>query len=81
MSEYGIISILFLQGVKQMKRFVSILMIAALVLSLAFAGGSSETTKASDVPTYKDTITMAVNMVRKCMYQALRNVYRLKIKA
>ena len=56
-----------------MKRFVSILMIAALVLSLAFAGGSSETTKASDVPTYKDTITIATGVDQNYMDGQMNN--------
>lgn len=64
-----------------MKRFVSILMIAALVLSLAFAGGSSETTKASDVPTYKDTITIATGADQNYMDGQMNNTNDVFLRA
>ncbi len=64
-----------------MKKFVSIIVITALVLSAAFAGGSSETPATSEAPTYKDTLTIATGADQNYMDGQMNNTNDVYLRA
>ena len=61
-----------------MKKIIAMLIVAALVIAPAFAGGGKEEVSSAPLPEFKDTITIATCLPPRCVFTAREEGSRWK---